>query len=331
MPIIQITTTIGCSNNCIFCPQDIFVKNYYKRNPKAPRLMSLDRFKKILEKIPKNNTINFCGMSEPFQNPNCHQLVLHAHRSGFKNILLFTTLMGLTLDKAKAVFETIPFYRYSRYLLSLHLPSKEKIENIIVSKEYLQVLKYVVGKTKRLELHYHGRELNHQVRQVLDAGNVKVGHAPPHDRAGLLSGRKFVSSKRKRGHIKCVCWERVILPDGTVLLCNSDYSMKYVLGNLLTTNYSSIMSSEVLKFIKQAFKNDSIETSCRYCHDSRSSGNNCIAYLYNDSFTFNKIPQALKLFFYQRTPKGYLYVRNVKRKLLSQPTIHNPVIRWFEK
>lgn len=63
--------------------------------------------------------------------------------------------------------------------------------------------------------------------------------ARPNSRAGNLS-----PEKRREGDMSCcrglVYNKNVMLPNGDVLVCCQDWSMKYILGNLYNTNYNDL-------------------------------------------------------------------------------------------
>ena len=67
MSSMQITTRIGCSIACDYCPQDKFIKAYKKRSHMLQ--MSFDNFKSYLAKIPVAVDIWFAGMCEPWLTP----------------------------------------------------------------------------------------------------------------------------------------------------------------------------------------------------------------------------------------------------------------------
>ena len=50
-PTLEITTMIGCPLMCNFCPQDNLRDAYGKE---AEKYMSLDTFKTVVDKLPKN-------------------------------------------------------------------------------------------------------------------------------------------------------------------------------------------------------------------------------------------------------------------------------------
>ena len=77
MASIQITTKIGCSNACVYCPQDRFVAAYKERS--STLSMSLETFAACIDKIPAGVGIIFAGMCEPWLNPACTKMVQFAH------------------------------------------------------------------------------------------------------------------------------------------------------------------------------------------------------------------------------------------------------------
>ena len=57
--MMEISTVMGCSVNCEFCPQDVLLKKYYERDKNRQRVMTIDNFKKILEHTPDDCIIDF--------------------------------------------------------------------------------------------------------------------------------------------------------------------------------------------------------------------------------------------------------------------------------
>ena len=57
-----------------------------------------------------------------------------------------------------------------------------------------------------------------------------------------------------------------MLPDGTVVLCNFDFGMKHVLGNLLEDTYESIMNGKGVQDVLEAQDNAHFELLCRKCN-----------------------------------------------------------------
>ena len=62
-----------------------------------------------------------------------------------------------------------------------------------------------------------------------------------------------------------------LLPDGTVLLCDFDYGMQHVLGNLLEQTYEEILSGRELERIRKGMEGDSQQDIlCRKCSCANS-------------------------------------------------------------
>jgi adenine C2-methylase RlmN of 23S rRNA A2503 and tRNA A37 len=95
MPKLEITTKIGCRVDCNYCPQQRLIGSYRKRSDIFN--MSVDSFKKCLDTVPPEVNIHFSGMCEPWLNPECTHMLLHANERGHK-IKASTTLVGMNIE-----------------------------------------------------------------------------------------------------------------------------------------------------------------------------------------------------------------------------------------
>ena len=114
MNTLEVTTNVGCSVRCSYCPQDILLKAYQHQ---SQRIMSLETFKTCINNTPEDIEICFLGMSEPWLNPYCTDMILYANsvrHLGWSS----TTLTGMTLEDLSRI-KHIPFY------LSIHVPSDD--------------------------------------------------------------------------------------------------------------------------------------------------------------------------------------------------------------
>ena len=137
--ILEITTKIGCSNMCEYCPQTKLIKNYtsnlhnvimkkhfnnendvkvveslllhkyLEKDKNRITMMSLDTFKKCLSSIPSQVDIHFTGYTEAFENPDCTDMIFHAHEKGHK-VLINSTLVGMTKNDIDRL-ETIKSFK----------------------------------------------------------------------------------------------------------------------------------------------------------------------------------------------------------------------------
>jgi hypothetical protein len=266
-PVMEITLKVGCKINCKYCPQELFLKKYFS-DKKREEYLSLENFKKCLLKLPRNTIISFCGFVEPFLHPQAIEMIEYTWQQGYK-IKLYTTLVGLT----KAGFErirNIPFH----YVV-LHTPDEQGYANIPMTEEYFEILDMALEQ-KRLDGSRFIDTANCQGIPHKDVlkhtkGKLRI-MSELYDRAGNLEKDDCLKSVGEvSGPIYCVrvndrLNNNVLLPDGTVLLCDFDFGMKHVLGNLLEESYEEIMSGNNMQQIVQALDNDECSLLCRKCN-----------------------------------------------------------------
>jgi len=262
---MEVTTKVGCGINCIYCPQDIFIRAYNKRS-NAFR-MSFKVFKKCIDKIPQTENITFSGMCEPWLNPDCTRMLLYAHKKGFKTIA-YTTLTGISLSDIDLIASI------NNVHLQVHLPSKEKYEKITVDSNYLEVLKKLSKSDIKAYFHCHTKNTLPKIKEIL---KNDIKYVPLHSRCGLIKTKGIEIPKRKRGIISC-SWKfgppylktsdfAVLLPNGEVLFCCNDFGMKHILGNLLLSDYKFLWrGEEFLKILRGMSKDEKPDIICRNCN-----------------------------------------------------------------
>lgn len=267
-PVLEITPRIGCSVNCRFCPQDIFVSQYCS-DSKNQQEMSIDDFKYYIDKTPDDCMIDFSGFVEPFLSKDGIKMVEYAYAKK-RDIRLFTTLVGLTEESFKRI-EDIPFK-----MVVLHIPDKLGYANIPITPKYLKLLEYVVSKDKNDGSTFVDMA-NCQTEPNPDVAAI-IGKRFPIswqlvDRAGNLVGEGLHSVKEEKNNIYCTrainMNHNVLLPNGDVVLCCMDFGMKRVLGNLKMHTYKEITQGKVLDIIKTA-NSKSGDILCRKCVYARS-------------------------------------------------------------
>lgn len=263
-PKLEITTRIGCSVNCRYCPQKIFCSTYL--NDSDVKVMNLETFKTCIDKMPQNAVITFSGFSEPFLNEECVEMMQYAASQG-RAVELYTTLVGLTVEKLKRIqgieFKTVV----------LHTPDDKEYANIPMTEEYFEVLDYalnMVGKNGE---------------PWIDSANCQGIPAPEFlefargrvivkssltDRAGNLPGEDGLKQvKNIEGSIRCSRMKElnqwVLLPDGRVVVCCMDFGMKHVLGNLETQSYEELLTGPELTLLKEGLKHQETPILCRDC------------------------------------------------------------------
>lgn len=265
-PMMEITTVIGCSINCRYCPQSVLLKTYYAKNIGRDRVMELESYKKCMDKLPQDVRIRFAGFSEPFLNPQCIQMIEYAADQGRK-IDLYTTLKGLS----KAGLRKLKNIHFRRVVL--HTADADGYANIPVTQEYLDLLSEAIHIQKADGSPFidwaNCQSTPHP--KVLDiiGGQIRIS-AELYDRAGNVEDSSDLKTvDYVSGTIECVLSKEmnrtILLPDGTVVLCCNDYGLEHPLGNLLTESYEDIMNGREMQDIREACRDESLPLLCRKC------------------------------------------------------------------
>ena len=263
--VIQITAQVGCKIDCKYCPQNTFVRQYVERGTNVEKSMSFKRFQEYLEKIDSSVILEFAGFSEPFFNPDCTDMLVYANKKGHP-LELFTTLEGMTKKDFDRI-KNIPFRE-----VVIHIPDKENNSNITITEEYLEVLEMMLDAKKQDGSDFvnwascHGEPAD-MVEEMI--GNRIRILSQLHDRAGNVDGEEIEKLRDIKGSIRCSGTpnfdHNVLLPDGTILLCDSDWGMKHVLGNLKKQTYQEVLESETVKEIKKKMELQDSDLICRNC------------------------------------------------------------------
>jgi len=275
MPVLEITTMAGCPLLCSFCPQDKLKSSYGKGN----KYLGLEQFKAVLRKIPRHVQIDFSGMSEPWANPEATEMLSHCLESGY-SVAVYTTLHGMTTDDADRVIGLLTAHRDGVKAVCLHLPDRTgNMRGWKFSGEYEAVLKKFLelGRRKTLRrfeamtMDEHGA-----VHSDLEHLGITLGKWTGISRAGSLDvaaigTQKLHHSPRNETPVSCASTpdydHNVMLPNGDVVLCCMDYSLKHVIGNLFTQDYGELFASAEMKLIRteNASAGYSKCTICKSC------------------------------------------------------------------
>lgn len=269
---MEITTVIGCRMRCSYCPQEKLIKNYVARS--SDTMMSMDVFSACLMKIPKDVRIDFSGLAEPWLNPSCTDMLIHAHEQNYK-IAVYTTCVGMKIADIEKI-KSIPFEKFV-----IHLPDREAHAKLEISDEYLAVLEEIAkSEIKNLSFMTMG-DLPSEVEKKINK------YVPPsffHSRAGNIIDKPVVYTKKLSGKIHChkcgpLLRQNVLLPNGDVVLCCMDYGLQHVVGNLLHTDYDSLLRGREYPLLEKGLADDSISILGRECVEARKTKLNA-GYIY---------------------------------------------------
>lgn len=263
IPGMEITTKIGCSVNCKYCPQDILCRTYTARH--SEKLLSLNNFKFCLDKMPKDTLILFSGFVEPFLNPECIDMMEYSVKQGHRT-LLNTTLVGMNMKDAQRLVK-LPVE-----VVTLHTPDKDGYATIPMTKEYFEVLDFLLESRKNDNSPFidtaNCQSTPHPEIVKFINNRISFGNLVMIDRAGNLGGSEIDEGVCHTGSIICdrsVALNRnVLLPDGTVVLCCMDFGLQHELGNLLYDSYDDIINGQVMGKIRKNMENGG-EVLCRRC------------------------------------------------------------------
>jgi len=278
---LEITTKIGCSNMCEYCPQTLLIKEYGKNKQKkikSDQMMTVENYKKYISTIPAVIDFHFTGYVEPFDNPECDEFLLLADKKGHK-VQINTTLEGVTKEK----FDRIKNIPYKQFLI--HLPSatyEERIgiisPNVRISsgqpglrKEWLELLEYVVlSMPVNFKVHAHGG-IHPQALEVLERLQLpKKNYNSQQIRTSTRSQNKAPNNlviKRQKippqFNIRGKCsrvYQSVLMPDGRLGLCCQDYGLEHIIGDLSKQTWQEYRNSMDFKLLA---KNGA--DLCDYC------------------------------------------------------------------
>lgn len=260
---LAITTSVGCRNACSYCPQKSFVTSYKKLSDVTR--MSFDTFTRCLESVPKEICLSFSGFSEPWLNPDCTKMILYAHNRGFM-LRVNTTLIGMKQEDILQLSK-IPFIKFV-----VHLPDNQNLTKIRVDETYLRNLSLLIeNQPLNLNWKFHKTTseigIHADVQEVLQKKNIRITIAGLNNRAGKVdTGIQY--SIPNKGKVLKQCQDfhhNILLPNGDVVLCHMDWSLRHILGNLLEQDYSGIHSGKIYTQLQASLLNPDADILCRDC------------------------------------------------------------------
>lgn len=251
----------GCRVNCSYCPHLEIAKRVDSKK------LTLENFKKIIDVIPKNVGVGFSGMVEPLLHPDFYNMVEYVKIKGNK-LICCSTLPSDYLKNIECFLDDRIWSYRSVHLRDEFMSYKKE------DKEYYKSLEVyfnsvVKDKTKN-EIYYHTKKLDSYVVELINKHGLKnnVTFVEPYKRIDAPIKYKANDNRLKKGKIKCSHNHHKvthILPDGDAVLCCMDVQKNHVLGNLLSSEYVTILQSNEYRKVLTGFEDESLNTICRYC------------------------------------------------------------------
>lgn len=209
---LEITTRIGCSNRCSYCPQDKLLSVY-----KGDTVMSRDQFINILNNTPKDVQIDFTGFCEPFLNDIAPWLMRLSIERGYTTVL-YTTLANFTAYEAD-LLKGLTFREVFFHDMGQDWGNKKELFKANVNALYW--------------------------RESKIEGHLKLS------RAGNLWDSETRKGKFWCGWSHKDFSRNVVLPNGDVYLCCMDYALKHKIGNIYQLKYEDLDRNKIIEMSNQ--------------------------------------------------------------------------------
>jgi Iron-sulfur cluster-binding domain len=249
-PTMELTTMVGCPLMCSFCPQENLRDNYGD----SEKYLQPRDLVTVLSKLPKDTRIDFSGMSEPWANPHCTEMLETVIYMGFQ-VAIYSTLYGMKdPERVRKVLEDHP---NQVDVIMLHLPDANGNMKGWKNSDEWQHAAAVISHTKvpcgvgAMTMDKSGfvhPELQSMVGQL----QGWVGHTRADSlNTEQVAGQPISITPMNTFSLTCRStpfYDRnVLLPNGDVVLCCMDYNLKHIIGNLLTQSYEEIFKGKPLQ------------------------------------------------------------------------------------
>jgi hypothetical protein len=277
-PVMELTTMIGCPLMCTFCPQENLRDSYGD----SEKYLQPQDLVKVLAKLPKDTRIDFSGMSEPWANPHCTEMLETVLYMGF-SVAIYSTLYGMTdPERVRKVLEDHP---NQVDVIMLHLPDANgNMKGWKNSEEWQHAAAVISHTNVPCGVGAMTMDSSGMVHPELQSMIGKLPGWKGHTRADSLNTEQVAGqaiSITPMNIFSLTCrstpfYDRnVLLPNGDVVLCCMDYNLKHIIGNLLTQTYEEIFKGKpLLDLIKineePKFSKCSI---CKACENVREISN----------------------------------------------------------
>ena len=265
---------VGCPLRCVFCPQDALRGQYGD----AEKYLTVANFQRMIDKVPDHVRIDFSGMSEPWANPHATEMLRYTLEAG-RSVAIYTTLYGMTDADGVEVAELLTKYRFRVEVLCIHLPdAKGNMRGWKYNETYGINLNRLAALRGTIPVELMTMNKDGVVHPDLRADGVLpewVGHT----RAGNVPQEAVGTQQMQRQpehHTPVMCSftplydQNVVLPNGDVVLCCMDYSMKHKIGNLLEQDYYDLFAGLIPLVTENMRPGFSTKSLCKSCTRGRA-------------------------------------------------------------
>ena len=273
-PVMELTTMVGCPLMCTFCPQES-LRNSYGNSEKYLQPRDLVT---VLSKLPKDTRIDFSGMSEPWANPHCTEMLETVLYMGF-DVAIYTTLYGM--DDPERVKKALESHPNQVKVVMLHLPDVNKnMKGWKQTTKWMNALESFMtwqvpcglGAMTMDKSGFVAPELQHIIGRLPGwQGHTRADSLPVEQ----IGAQDISITPRNDFRLTCKStpfYDRnVLLPNGDVVLCCMDYNLKHIIGNLLTQTYEEIFEGKPLLDLIEINEADGFNkcSICKSCENVR--------------------------------------------------------------
>lgn len=263
-----------CNQSCIMCPrnEETHKNTLYPVNTRT--YLSYETFCSAIDEAVEKGlvSINLGAFAEPLIHPRFKELVIYAKNKGVIDIRVITN--GLILD------QYIDFFveeQITNLYVSLDAATEEtylkirgkgyqrvvdNLTNLIALRDSRsQLFPIIRASFVRMKINAHEEsDLISQWQSLVDHIDIQPGENLGHSRDELLESQR---------RYDCISpWQRLsILANGDILPCCSFYGRYLPVGNINTTDISTVWKSKEIKSVRENLIN-STENVCEICQRS---------------------------------------------------------------
>lgn len=245
---ISFTLTSSCPMGCSYCPQDKFIKRFAELS--NIKKTSLEDFKVMVANI--NHTvqnINFGGYTEAMLNPHLYEMMAHAKNEGYR-VSLNTTLYGADEELLRKILDL-------NVVVKIHLSDgKLKVDKKLYDQFIQEKKKWTVissftdtGSSLVEDTLIKERQIK-RMEHTTRAYNLEQPHR-------MINGPVECNTKKTNAH--------VVMPNGDMTPCSMDFSMDYVLGNLMEQTLEDIYNSGEMDYFLHKMTQGDPDFICNHC------------------------------------------------------------------
>jgi sulfatase maturation enzyme AslB (radical SAM superfamily) len=243
---LEIETCTHCNWRCQYCPVSI--------EPKAPKTMSMDLFREIIDKAVEDNNIKYVTFNS-YNEPSLDKYILERieYLAGTEiKLRLHTNGSMLTKD----ILDFLESKNILQFLF-FNIPSVDKIEfkKMTGSSHYDKIIQHIdyaiqIGLPVELSIQGNRDELKRNLKPIQAMFENRIANIEPwgtFDRAGLLdncySQNIYIDGNLYGGCHSILKWINISV-DGDCFICSNDYRQKYVWANIQEGSIKKICNSQ---------------------------------------------------------------------------------------